>query len=303
MESTDICLNKPLSNDYAGPCVHSAAHILFPKNLPVKITVSGMRTIVHVGEFAVIPPYCVFEINSSPERYCIDFNFEMIEKNPEFTVLLPMILNPCIFHPVNSEQEAFMGHTDWYARSAETPDRKDFQQYFPNMHAFDISPAIIIKEAVSALAAEDMHFKNTFAFSKIFELYSVLGDEIHARGFAGKHETAAAPNIIKNLSESISFIVKSESFEISLEDAANAAGYSRTHYSKLFKDFYKISFYDFLLASKVRKAAKLLCNTALHISDTGVRSGFSSSSTYNRVFKQETGYSPSDFRKIIHSQI
>lgn len=305
MCENSIRFNEELSRGYFESAVHTSAHILFPKNLPIKITVAGIRTIVHVGEFAIIPAGRMFAINSSPERYCIDFDFRLVKNNPDFTVLLPIIINPCIYHPVSSGAEKNTGYTTWYT-SAFAESHSLLQSGGNTLQApgqgntvrFRISPAAIVREITDLLLSGSLHFPNTFAESEIFRLYSMLGEEILTNGFHGKHETAASPAVIRKLSASIQFILDNHGAETGLDEVAEAAGYSRTHYSKLFKEFYQFSFYDYLTDVRVASAAKLLTETDLSIAEAGETAGFSSSSTFNRVFKQKTGLSPRDYRRI-----
>lgn len=300
MTEKKIKFNDELSHDYAEAAVHDTAHIIFPKNLPIKITVAGIRTIVHVGEFAVIPSGCLFAVNSSPERYCIDFDFDLVKKNPDFTILLPIITNPCVYHPVHTDTGINAGYTVWYTsvlaeHYAENPLSQNSEQ--PKIVYSRISPAAVVSEITEVLTSGGLHFLNTFAHSKISELYSLLGEEILLNGFNGRHETAASPAVVNNLSASVRFILEHHGAEISLETVSEAVGYSRTHYSKLFKDFYKISFYDYLTDVRVRSAARLLTETDMSVAEAGEAAGFSSSSTFNRVFKQKTGLSPREYRK------
>lgn len=291
----NVWLNESLSRDYKELTVSSSAHIIFPKNLPIKITIAGVRTIVHVGEFAIIPPNCVFAINSSPERYCIDFDFDIIKNNFDFRLLHPILIKPCVYHPINTEQHPNIGYTTWYTLIT-TASQADTNTYLK--HESFISPITIVKEIASMLDSNKLQFTDAYNSGKILELYSILGDELVFSGFKGKPKTTAASDVIKNLTNSINYILYNFKSELTLEDVANVAGYSRSHYSKLFKEFYGISFYDYLLSLRVHCAALLLAHAEMSVTEIGSFSGFSSSSTLNRVFKQETGFSPRDYRKM-----
>ncbi|MGN0164777.1 MAG: helix-turn-helix transcriptional regulator [Lachnospiraceae bacterium] len=324
-------LNIALSKDYLEPSLHATAHIIVPDNLPIKISVMGVRTIINVGEFCIIPPGCVFAIHSSPERYCLDFDFSVISSNPEFTILIPIITKPCVYHPVNTESGFNEGYTTWYTQyfqgnsasvAADTTLQTAHQSYsrvypvtqsyaapqpayhgYPapsanNIRRFHISPIDIIKELINALRENSLYFPDSLAVARLFELYSMLGEEIIANGFHGRHETIATPAILEKLAASIRYITSNYNSEINLDAVAETAGYSRTHYSKSFKEFYGISFYDYLLQVRVNTAAKLLTETSISISGIMEAAGFSSSSTFNRVFKQETGYSPREYRNL-----
>ena len=61
-----------------------------------------------------------------------------------------------------------------------------------------------------------------------------------------------------------------------------------------------MTFYNYLIAQRISKAELMLANSDLRISDIAMNTGFSSISTFNRIFKTAKGCSPNDFRKSIH---
>lgn len=83
---------------------------------------------------------------------------------------------------------------------------------------------------------------------------------------------------------------------LTLESVAAYAGFSKFHFSRLFKDFIGISFSQYLVRQRIHKAKLLLLTTNAGITDIAMESGFNSSSTFNRAFSGEAGMSPSDFR-------
>lgn len=297
MSEALIKLNEALSKDYLEMTVHDTAHVILPKNLPIKLTVGGIKSIVHVGEFAIIPPGNAFAINSSPERYCLDFDFEIISSNEEFNIIYPIVSRPGIYHPVTAD-DGFYGTTTWYTGEicGETPPMSNFM--IPHPFKLDFSPVALLTELAERLISNNGHFPNSLATAKLYELFAGLGEEIIFRGFNGKQETAASAPSLINLGKTIGFIHENYSKELDLEAVSSVAGYSRTHYSKLFKEFYKLSFYDYLTDVRVRMAGIMLRTTDKSIAEIGEGAGFSSSSTFNRVFKQETGYSPREYRKL-----
>ena len=84
---------------------------------------------------------------------------------------------------------------------------------------------------------------------------------------------------------------------ITLEMAASYAGFSKFHFSRLFKDFVGMSFSQYVTMQRVHKAKLLLLTTQASITDIAMEAGFNSSSTFNRVFYQYEKMSPTDFRQ------
>ncbi len=85
--------------------------------------------------------------------------------------------------------------------------------------------------------------------------------------------------------------------DISLEDAAAHAGFSKFYFSRLFRDFVGIPFSQYVTKQRVHKAKLLLLTTDAPVTDIALESGFNSSSTFNRCFCGETGMSPTLFRQ------
>ena len=57
-----------------------------------------------------------------------------------------------------------------------------------------------------------------------------------------------------------------------------------------------IRFSDFLKAYRVEMAGEYLKNSELPIKEIGMRCGFNSVQSFNRVFKQVTGLAPGEYR-------
>lgn len=87
--------------------------------------------------------------------------------------------------------------------------------------------------------------------------------------------------------------------EITLEEVSKHVNFSMYHFTRFFKDTTGMTFWQYLNNYKVSKAANYLINTTDTISEIAFNSGFNSIKTFNRVFKQIKGCSPSEFKKAI----
>jgi AraC-like DNA-binding protein len=86
--------------------------------------------------------------------------------------------------------------------------------------------------------------------------------------------------------------------EISLDTIANVAGFSKFHFSRLFKQFTDMSFYEYLNQRRVKEAERLLLDPNLTVIEVAMHSGFSSIATFNRVFKSFKACTPTEFKNL-----
>ena len=81
------------------------------------------------------------------------------------------------------------------------------------------------------------------------------------------------------------------------EEIAKAVGYSPSHISHIFTEAMGISLRDYITRLRMNDAKKLLRQTDLPIGQIAMSLGFPSIRSFNRFFRQETGTTPTDFRK------
>ena len=94
------------------------------------------------------------------------------------------------------------------------------------------------------------------------------------------------------------YIDSHRSDDLTVEQLADLAGFSKFHFERLFKSYMGISCYQYITKRRILMAKELLGDTDLSVMDIALRSGFFSLSTFNRVFKDVNGCSPTEFRKL-----
>lgn len=114
-------------------------------------------------------------------------------------------------------------------------------------------------------------------------------------------ELAAAPRdpscCPDKLGLALKYVDRNYMNDITLDELANVAGYSRYHFSRLFRRFSGTTLKEYLNRRRVREAALLLTGTNLSITETAMKSGFSSLTTFNRVFRQLENCTPSEYKR------
>ena len=86
--------------------------------------------------------------------------------------------------------------------------------------------------------------------------------------------------------------------DLSLDELANEAGFSKYHFARLFKEITGTTCHNYLLGRRLLYAKSLLADFSLPITEVAMRSGFNSLATFNRIFKFQIGCTPSEFRKL-----
>ena len=92
------------------------------------------------------------------------------------------------------------------------------------------------------------------------------------------------------------FIREHSGEELSLTRVAEAANTSPNYLSEKFKEATGINFVKYVAQARYGKAAALLRETDLRVSEIAFASGFQSLSQFNRVFKKFSGRSPTEYR-------
>ena len=83
----------------------------------------------------------------------------------------------------------------------------------------------------------------------------------------------------------------------SLETVAAAVGFSPNYISRVFHKHAKISFSEYLLSVRMKRAASLLCNINVKLYEVSQMVGYDNQKSFSRAFYQYYGTTPSEFRK------
>jgi AraC family transcriptional regulator len=84
---------------------------------------------------------------------------------------------------------------------------------------------------------------------------------------------------------------------IDLEGAAGEAGLSAFHFLRLFRDVLGVTPHQYLVRSRLRRAARLLADEDRSITDVAFDVGFGDLSNFVRTFHRAAGVSPRRFRR------
>jgi len=86
--------------------------------------------------------------------------------------------------------------------------------------------------------------------------------------------------------------------DLTLDEIAKIAGFSKYHFTRLFKQFTNITFYKYLNLKRIANAELLLADPEISITEVAIHSGFSSLSAFIRMFKLIKQCTPTEFRNM-----
>lgn len=112
------------------------------------------------------------------------------------------------------------------------------------------------------------------------------------------------PDLTRSLTTQLNMLMNKEKLftnpELNLDDLAKRLNISRNFLSQFINEYLQTNFFDYINGFRVEEMKRLLLDTEkeyMTIYALAVEAGFSAKSTYNRIFKQLTGMTPSEFRQ------
>ncbi len=248
---------------------HTAAEIIMPIENTYSVTMNKTLYRLREGDILIIPPGELHELFAPPtgERIILLFDFTLVSNLKGFSNVLPILMQPRLITAEN----------------------------YPDIYEQE-------KNLLTSITKE-YQSKNTLweaiAYSMIIQMFVLAGRScIGSSNLFADIRTSRQKEYIDKFNKVFQYVDQNYTEEISLETAAKIAGFSKFHFSRLFKQFTDTSFYDCLNLRRVQAAEHLLLIPGLPITEIALQCGFSSISTFNRVFKSFKKCTPSEFREL-----
>lgn len=137
--------------------------------------------------------------------------------------------------------------------------------------------------------------------SDIFQLLLLFADpEVNppSEEEEAAEESETGKKVYDRLEKVFLYISENYNKDITLTSTAEFAGYVPTYFSRVFKDYTGMTFYDYLTSYRLSMAIRaLLSEDKKSMAEIAEESGFGSVKTFDRVFKARMDISPLKFRK------
>ncbi len=246
---------------------HTAFEIIMPVEGNYQAIINSVDYQIKPYDLFIIAPGELHKLVApeNGERWILQFNNTLISNLWGFSANLPLI---------------------YRTRIISDEPNKEFHQKLVDL-------MIAIKEEY--LSPHPL--KDAAIYANIISMFVLIGRQYMDGGILfpdARHNKQM--EYIEKFNVVFEYIDQNFTQDISLESIAKVVGFSKFHFSRLFKQYTNQSFYDYLNHRRVKEAEQLLLNPSLTITDVAIQSGFASISTFNRVFKTLKECTPTEFK-------
>lgn len=251
------------------PHWHTTMEIIMPTENIYTVECHGQTTILREGDIALICPCCIHTLYAPPTGRRIifqpDTSFLRFLKDiePLFNILSPLFVI--------------------------TPED------FPAIHEKLCGLLTEIKEEYLSVAST---FSEVLIYSRLLEIITLIGRNYVRHTENGSASTGQQKEYMEKFLHICDYIEDHCSEDLTLDGVADMCGFSKFYFSRLFKQFTNVSFYKYVNQKRIAKAAELLIEPKRPITDVALRCGFSSLSSFIRMFKIIKGCTPTEFRNL-----
>ena len=252
------------------PHWHSSIEMILPVEnyYDVKITNKDYR--INPGEILIIPPRELHELVAPPDgvRFIFQFNINVMAQLKGFASIQSMLSKPLHItkdsHPLiyNEVYQTLLDMCKEYISGNPYSELSIF--------------SLLIKMLI---ALYENHIQTTDLFQNVN---------------INKHQ-----EYVTKFGNLLDYIDTHYTEDLTLEDMADIIGFSKYHFSRLFKQYTNFTFCDYLKHRRIQAAEMLLEQPEYSITEVALQAGFPSISTFNRIFKEYKNCTPTEFRNMM----
>ena len=244
---------------------HSAVEILLTLEGMVTYTIEDKIYQVRKGEILIVPPDTLHSLSmgEGSSRYLFLFESDAIMAMRDLKAMASYFHKP--FH-LRDGSDAHVRIRELLLRAREAYEKREMMW-------------------------------NTMCYSCILRVYATLGQR-YLSGIKPRTGDNMRNMDSEGINAVMTYINNHYREELSLEDVARFAGFSRYYFSRSFKRQTGYSFKDYLCQKRLQVAMDLLIRTNRSMRDVAIESGFGSVATFNRVFREKKGCTPTQYRAI-----
>ena len=158
------------------------------------------------------------------------------------------------------------------------------------VHLPDFNTPTYWEECFEAIQNKDSNFSRLFHLN-IHALLTDVADKI----------TFIENNRISNMRDLKDFMERNITKQITIDDCCELTGMEKSQLTKIFKQTFDTSPIAYFMELKIHAAKSMLAETDASVSEIASTYAFYDTYHFSNTFKKHTGYSPSEYRKLIQN--
>lgn len=270
-ECPSILLYKNVEYEEYPKHWHTSTEIIMPEKNGYQVICNGKTYELNVGDIMIVAPGVVHTIPAKEGvRYIFLVNFSNSFISKSFDSIFSLIQPTLIISP----------------------------KLYPSI--YQMCRGLITESVGEYFGSEP--FKEIAIYNNLLKLVLLVGRSYTLQSDIVSGPPAKQQEYIQRFMTLCEYINNHCTEELSVDSAASIAGFSKFHFSRLFKKFTGNTFYSYVNERRVAHAVLLLLNSEKSITDIAIDSGFNSISSFNRIFKISKACTPTDFRQMYNHE-
>ncbi|MGN0507199.1 MAG: AraC family transcriptional regulator [Lachnospiraceae bacterium] len=267
----DTCIRIWRNTESIGykPHWHSSIEIIMPVENCYDVKINNKDYHLNPNEILIIPPRELHELIAPPKgvRFIFLFNISVLTQLKGYAAIQSMLALPLHItkdtHPLIYSEvcQSLLEMCNEYASGNPYSELTIF--------------SLLIKLLITL-------YENHIQTADLFQNVNV-----------SKHQ-----EYVSKFGNLLEYIDTHYTEDLTLEDMADIIGFSKYHFSRLFKQYTKFTFCDYLKHRRIQAAEMLLEQPEYSITEVALQSGFPSISTFNRIFKEQKNCTPTEYRMM-----
>lgn len=256
------------TNDYP-PHWHSALEIIVPVENYYDVEINEEQFHISPGEVLAIPPGEMHTLRAPSQGSRIIFMFDIspYSKLKGFSGIQSLLIN------------------------ALHITKEGYPQIYDEVFQ--------LLQDISTEYFSEHEYKELTIHSLLLKLFVRLGhNHIDTGNLFPNVRPGKQKTYVKKFNDLLDYIDTHYMEELTLEEVAASIGFSKYHFSRLFRQYTNFTFCDYVNYRRIKVAEELLILPDLSITEVALQSGFPSISTFNRLFKQQKNCTPSEYRAM-----
>ena len=152
-----------------------------------------------------------------------------------------------------------------------------------------------LMERISAAVSEEEPFCDLEARALTMQLLSLL---LRHYDYTDRSRSGGG-NTVSDAERGIRYLNANFREPITVDEAACAAGMSKSYFMKVFRDLNGVTPWEYVLLKRVAYSTQLLKNTQISVLDVAMQSGFNTKSSLNRAFRRVMKISSAEYRAAV----